>query len=163
MAKYTFLFVAICVSMFSCKEETVYIPPLGQNTSSNTSNNLKNIFIEEFTGVKCVNCPDGAAVIEDLKSKYKDRLVAVSIHAGFFAKKMTESKFDFKTAQGNSLLTYLGEPAGYPAAVINRKLFGANTDLVIIGTKALPRSVQRIPLSVAVNEREVSQIGRAHV
>jgi hypothetical protein len=143
MAKYTFLFIAICLSLLSCKEETVYIPPLGQTTGGNTNANLKNIFVEEFTGVKCVNCPDGAVQIEDLKAKYKERFFSVSIHAGFFAKKLPESKFDFKTPQGNSLLTYFGEPDGYPAAIINRKTLGANGNIVVVGKEQWAGLVQK--------------------
>ncbi len=132
MSKYFFFLFSICIFCSSCKEQPIIIPPLGQ-VSTSTGNNERTVFVEEFTGVKCVNCPDGAAEIENLKAKYKERLVAVSIHAGFFAKKLAESKFDFKTPLTTSLLNYLGEPDGYPALVVNRKPFGANNNLVVIG------------------------------
>jgi hypothetical protein len=132
MSKYSILLFSFGILFFSCKEETVRIPPLGQSNTGST-NSERTVFVEEFTGVKCVNCPDGAAEIENLKTKYKERLVAVSIHAGFFAKKLAESKFDFKTPLTISLLSYLGEPDGYPALVINRKSLGTNGNLVVIG------------------------------
>jgi hypothetical protein len=94
---------------------------------------LNNVLVEEFTGVKCVNCPDGAAEIQNLKDKYGEHLFVISIHAGFFAKKLPESKFDFKITKGVSLLNFLGEPDGYPAVVIDRKPLGANATMAVVG------------------------------
>lgn len=125
-----FLFFSIL--LFSCKEEPVYIPPLGQINPVNTTKPHR-VLIEEFTGVRCVNCPDGAAEIENLRSKYGENLVTVSIHAGDFAKKLSVSKYDFKIAEGVSLLNFLGSPEGYPSVVIDRKPLGTNNTLNIVG------------------------------
>lgn len=131
--KYSKLIVPfICMLLFSCKEEPIYIPPLGQNNPANTTRPHR-VLIEEFTGVRCVNCPDGAAEIENLRSKYGENLVTVSIHAGDFAKKLSASKYDFKIADGVSLLNFLGSPEGYPSVVINRKPFGTNNTLNVVG------------------------------
>jgi len=128
----SFIFFSLFILVLSCKEEPVVIPPLGQvNPGSNTTPH--RVLIEEFTGVRCVNCPDGAAEIENLRSKYGENLVTVSIHAGDFAKKLAASKFDFKIAEGVGLLNFLGSPEGYPSVVINRKPFGANNTLNIVG------------------------------
>lgn len=128
------LFALILALFFStCKEEVVFVPPLTGNNNNQPIGGERNVLVEEFTGVKCVNCPDGAIEIENLKKKYGERLVPISIHAGFFAKKLPESKFDFKTAQGNSLLNLLSEPEGYPAVVINRKNLGVNNTFPVIG------------------------------
>ena len=43
---------------------------------------VKNVLLEDFTGQKCVYCPKGIAVIEQLEGVYGDRLVAVAIHGG---------------------------------------------------------------------------------
>lgn len=122
----------LCMFFFSCKEEPIYIPPLGQNNPIKTTKPHR-VLVEEFTGVRCVNCPDGAAEIENLRSKYKENLVSVSIHAGDFAKKLSASKYDFKIADGVSLLNFLGSPEGYPSAVINRKPYGTNNTLNVVG------------------------------
>jgi hypothetical protein len=119
------LIVPTVLFLGACKEEPVVIPPLKVGE--------QKVLVEEFTGVKCVNCPDGAAEIENLKVKYKENLIPVSIHAGFFAKKLPESKIDFKISQGVNILGLLGEPEGYPAVVINRKALGDNGKLVVIG------------------------------
>ncbi|MDR2927126.1 MAG: Omp28 family outer membrane lipoprotein [Cytophagaceae bacterium] len=44
----------------------------------------KNILLFDFTDQTCVNCPDAAAKIEELKAVYGDTLIAVSIHAYAF-------------------------------------------------------------------------------
>lgn len=89
----------------------------------------KQVLIEEFTGVRCVNCPAGSAEIENLLSKYGDQLIAVSIHAGSFSPPYPQSVYDFRTDAGTNLLSFLGEPFGYPTAVVNRKKFEGEFDL----------------------------------
>lgn len=46
----------------------------------------RNVLVEDFTGQNCKNCPDAHVVIEQFQEAYgKDRVVAVSIHAGGLA------------------------------------------------------------------------------
>ena len=40
----------------------------------------KNILIEDFTGMRCVNCPNAAAEIQTLSNYYEGRIVSVAIH-----------------------------------------------------------------------------------
>ena len=109
-----------------CNEIEPTIPPL-----SATLGGERKVLIEEFTGVRCVNCPDGSAEIENIRSRYPDRVVAVSIHAGFFANPYPDSRYDFRTTAGTQLQTYLEEPQGYPSAVVNRKKFTGQTGLQV--------------------------------
>jgi hypothetical protein len=107
----------------ACKEQPIEIPPLGQGIVSQ-----RKVLVEEFTGVACVNCPQGAAELANLKGIYGENLVIVSIHAGEFSDPLPESKYNFKTEEGTNLENYLGTPIGYPTAVVNRKKFvGANS------------------------------------
>ena len=111
----------IILTFAACTEIAPIIPALGD----------KKVLVEEFTGVRCVNCPAGAAELENLKSIYGDRLVIVSIHAGDFAPPYSDSKFDFRTAEGSALETWLGTPLGYPTAVVNRKKFSGQQSLQV--------------------------------
>jgi hypothetical protein len=140
MKNYIYIIIALAISFFACKEEPIVIPPLsGNNGGGNVTTLAKKVLVEEYTGAGCVNCPDGALVLNDLKSNtYKENLIVVSVHAGFFTKKSQlpkESKFDFTTPKGNELQTYLGEPVGYPAAVINRKVRDATTGSLVTASK----------------------------
>lgn len=89
----------------------------------------RQVLIEEFTGVRCVNCPAGTEAIQVLLNTYGEQLVPVSIHAGFFAPPYNNSLYDFRTTEGNNILSYVGEPLGFPTAVVNRKLFAGEQDL----------------------------------
>ncbi len=90
---------------------------------STVDDQQRNVFVEEFTGFRCVNCPEGSQRIANFIDTYGDRLVAVSIHAGFFSNPYPENKYDFRTNEGNQLLQLLGPEGGYPAATIDRTKF----------------------------------------
>ncbi|MEO1624862.1 MAG: Omp28-related outer membrane protein [Bacteroidota bacterium] len=91
----------------------------------------RRVLIEEFTGVKCVNCPQASALIDELISIHGDKVVAVSMHTGFFARPYSDSKFDFRTDDGTQVLNFLKPPVGYPSAVFNRNQFDQEEDLQI--------------------------------
>ena len=40
----------------------------------------KNILIEDFTGMLCINCPNAAAEIQTLSKRYEGRVVSVALH-----------------------------------------------------------------------------------
>ena len=115
------LFVLMSLCFIRCTEIAPIVPPLGD----------KKVLIEEFTGVRCVNCPAGAAEIDNLKALYGDRLVVVSVHVGDFAPPFSDSRYDFRTTDGTALEQRLGTPLGYPSAVINRKKFAGQTGLQV--------------------------------
>jgi hypothetical protein len=110
---------------FSCDEVAPVLNPGGNGPNEDVpvEDQMRQVLIEEFTGVRCVNCPAGSEAIEVLLNTYGQQLVAVSIHAGFFAVPYPESDGELENAVGSSLLSLLGEPLGYPTAVVNRKRF----------------------------------------
>lgn len=108
----------------SCEEVAPVIDPCGGDPGGPmTGPQQKQVLIEEFTGVRCVNCPAGSEAIEALLNIHGERLIAVSIHAGFFAVPYPESNAELETETGSSILSLLGEPLGFPTAVVNRKQF----------------------------------------
>jgi len=127
-----FLFTTACsenmplIDCLSCDTETG--PPVEPED--------RKVVIEEFTGVRCVNCPAGSAEIQNLLSVYGERLIAISIHAGFYANPYPESQYDFSTPEGDNLETFLGIPIGYPTSVIDRKQFSGESDLQLEGTSS---------------------------
>lgn len=42
----------------------------------------RGVLLEEFTGQKCVNCPEAHDIIKGLKEQYGDQLIVVGIHSG---------------------------------------------------------------------------------
>jgi len=105
------------IPCLSCEDEQVSITPTD-----------KKVLIEEFTGVRCVNCPAGSAEIENLLDIHGAQLIAVSIHAGFFSTPYANSNEDYTIPEGTALESFLDSPLGYPTAVIDRKLFENQDD-----------------------------------
>jgi hypothetical protein len=92
---------------------------------------MRNVLIEEVTGVKCPNCPAGAKMLKDLDTTNGDRLVIIALHSHNLADPIVgtthDSKYDFRV---NALLDHYkffanGEPSK-PAAIINRTPDGAD-------------------------------------
>ncbi|HFA52153.1 MAG TPA: Omp28-related outer membrane protein [Bacteroidetes bacterium] len=127
MQRQIFFLLFIVFSFYACEE----VPPVvtgsmgGGNGGGNTTveNQQRQVLIEEFTGVRCVNCPTGSLVIEDLLAANGEQLIAVSIHAGEFSPPFPQSLYDFRTDVGTSIINFVGQPFGYPSAVIDRKEF----------------------------------------
>ena len=79
----------------------------------------KNVLIEEFTGVRCPNCPDGSILAENLAAQSNGRLQIISIHSGFFATPYPGEP-DLEIQQGTNIESLLGGAVNYPSASINR-------------------------------------------
>lgn len=126
---------SIVLGCFSCEEVPVQVIPVAEQGECATIDRSiieaqqRQVLIEEFTGVRCVNCPEGSEEIKALINQYGEQIVAISIHSGFFSNPYPESLFDLRTNVGDALLNFLGAPLGYPAAIINRKNFGSGTRL----------------------------------
>lgn len=77
MKKYIYLFALISLFVacdhISEGDELIYIK---QKPAQRV------VLLEDFTGQKCVNCPFGTEVIEQLLKVYGDTVVAVGIHSG---------------------------------------------------------------------------------
>ena len=43
---------------------------------------VRCVLLEDFTGQRCVNCPKGAEIIDQLLAEYGENVVAVGIHGG---------------------------------------------------------------------------------
>lgn len=76
--------------------------------------------IEEFTGIYCGNCPDGAAYVSRLQLAQPELVHSIAIHAGHYAD--TEGKPtmpDFTTPAGDEIFAYY-DPGFFPSGMVNR-------------------------------------------
>lgn len=132
MKKLLFLLAISSLFFFGCEEIAPNVTGSmggGDGGGGNVDDQERQVLIEEFTGVRCVNCPAGSAAIEDLLATHGAQLVAVSIHAGEFSPPYQESNYDFRTSEGDQIINYVGVPFGFPTAVVNRKEFEGNFGL----------------------------------
>lgn len=122
------LVIAFATLVTGCKEIPIVIP--------NTSTSSRKVLVEEVTGVRCQNCPDGTRELVALQNNLgADNLVVVSIHqaGGTYSLPFTmeppTNLYDFRFPDAKTLANFLGAPDGYPAATINRHLTEGNTSL----------------------------------
>lgn len=132
------LILFFALFQFSCEEIGPNID-LGGNGGGGvvTGAQERKILIEEFTGVQCVNCPEGSEVIESLVETYGSQLIPISIHAGFFSNPYPQSNYDFRTNDGDQIDALLGTASAWPAASINRTVF-EGADGFIVGKNSWP-------------------------
>ncbi len=76
------------------------IPPTPEDDPEKPTAATRNILIEDFTGQKCVNCPDGTKIIDQLQEAYPDRIIAVGIYSGPFGKTPTGGLLPLSTQMG---------------------------------------------------------------
>lgn len=132
--KNTFILIFLACFFFACEENMPEIACLScDNEEVIITPQDRRVLIEEFTGVRCINCPAGSVEIENLLSIHGDKLIAVSIHAEFFANPYSENQYDFRTDGGEFIISLLGLPEAYPSAVIDRKQFTGESDLQLVG------------------------------
>lgn len=134
MKRYSlFLLVIGLFFLGSCDE--IVDPIGGGGTGGGTGGGDKQdrtVIVEEFTGVACVQCPEGSLKIEQLLDINGDQLIAVSLHAaGVFSIPYPQNVFDFRTSQGFQLFDYLGPVDGYPSATVNRKVFNGESGKIL--------------------------------
>jgi hypothetical protein len=149
-----YLLLASTMLFTACEEIT---PPgldleneLGSGGNNNNSDTVRRVMIEEFTGVKCVNCPGGSAEIENLLAQHGDKLVAVSIHTGFFSQVYPQSTQNLTVAEGTAINATYGPVTGYPAAIVNRKAFNGQSARPLILSDWGPRIADELAESAKV-------------
>ncbi len=105
----------------SCEETPVTIPELSVGD--------RKVLVEELTGVRCPNCPDGTAALVDLGNQLGDNLIVVSIHAApGYDSPYPENKYDFRTPDGSALANFIGQASFFPTASINRRIVPPETE-----------------------------------
>lgn len=113
MYKYSLLFIMVLI-ISSCREKDVLVPPFVAPESDRV------VLIEELTGVRCPNCPSGAAMLDDLSSLYEGKIVIMAVHGDFDTEPLPVSKYDFRTEETRALENYLRPFYGKPSIAVNR-------------------------------------------
>lgn len=80
----------------------------------------RHAVIEEFTGIFCGNCPDGAAYVSRLQLAQPELVHSIAIHAGHYADTEGNTGLpDFTTSVGDEIFTYY-DPGFFPSGMVNR-------------------------------------------
>ncbi|QQS29608.1 MAG: Omp28-related outer membrane protein [Sphingobacteriales bacterium] len=132
-----FLFWTFLLVVFnSCKEIPPYID-FTETLSDTTyvdiveSPQIRLVILEEFTGVRCVNCPAGHEVSKALLAANPNRFAYMVLHAGFLTQPYADSQQQFVIDETTFLYDFLEVPA-VPAAAINRVQYSGENFLSIL-------------------------------
>jgi hypothetical protein len=90
----------------------------------------RKVLLEEYTGRKCGNCPEGSHEADSIVQLYGSKVVSITIHSGYFAKPdaSVNYSYDMRSATGTIYddffkVGYLGNPNG----MVNRIDYDPNT------------------------------------
>lgn len=87
----------------------------------------KAVFIEDFTGYNCTNCPKAAEKIDEIEAKFKNRVVSMGVHSStvgsFVNPNAKGAKHDFRSEDGDRIAAMLATSGSLPEGVFGRWKF----------------------------------------
>lgn len=104
------------------------------------------VLLEDYTGQRCPNCPEGTRIVEQLTEQYGDRFIAVSIHAGDFGVPVGYKRYTgLMQPFGNDMASTRGIET-YPSGVIAG---GGHSDRTLWAAEV--RNAMTIPSTCHIN------------
>lgn len=138
---YKFITIIALMSMGACKEKDVLID-FGLKdgvvdttyTAAIEAPQPHVVFIEEFTGASCTNCPDGHKTVASILDANPGKVVAVAYHTfnpGSIFKPVNrpnaQSKYDLRDSSATQISTSIyGGVGSIPIAGIDRVMLGSS-------------------------------------
>ena len=108
----------------------------------------RKVLIEDFTGQRCVNCPNATDEIHHLQETYgEDNIIAVGIHSGPLGFKGSGKVVGLKTDLGDTYYYNWGLDH-QPVGLVNRE---APSDYPAWQGQVMRLITQKSPLSLAIN------------
>lgn len=81
----------------------------------------RNVLVEEFTGQRCINCPNAANTLHDIQKNYSsNNVIVVSIHGGNLAVANSSKTVGFRTKLADLYYNNYNKPL-LPSAIINKQ------------------------------------------
>jgi hypothetical protein len=106
---------------------------------------VKRVLLEDYTGHKCVNCPEASIIAHSLEASSGGKLIVLAVHAGFQALPGTgEYAPDYRSAAGEVWNVDFGINSINPLGMVDRKEFD--------GTRVLSKDVWSNDVTIALNE-----------
>lgn len=117
---YIILFVLLLTGCEVIREDDRLIPVNPGDVGA------KRHLLLEFTGFRCVNCPDAAELAAKLKQTYGEQLYIVSLHPA--SNPFTQGKYDYTCPAADSIYQWMGGTPGtpFPTGNIDLKPFGGS-------------------------------------
>jgi hypothetical protein len=90
----------------------------GNNGGGETPTVQKYVLLEDYTGVKCVNCPAAGELALQLQEQYHHNVIVLGVHAGDLA---NFPLFNLKTPEGDAWWSQFNFQQN-PIGTVNRKM-----------------------------------------
>jgi hypothetical protein len=105
---------------------------------------VKKVLLEDYTGHKCVNCPEATLIAHNLEALYDGRLIVMAVHAGIFAEPSATGDFtaDYTSPAGDTWNSVFGITSN-PNGLVNRKDFGSG-GVTVLGKDLWSESVSQL-------------------
>lgn len=148
--KFIFSILTVYLVVTACKETPPYINLTPSNVNTDTTYIIQQIpaaqastvLIEDFTGVRCPNCPDAQVEAKNLMANNPGRVHVITIHPLNLLNSLTKplsidigdevsSKYDFRTLAGKEIFSLIGITNALPKGAVNRRLFSGETERAI--------------------------------
>jgi len=68
----------------------------------------KRVLLIDFTGIRCVNCPEAHEKMHQFQNIYPDKFIPISIHGTGLAYPVGEYNIDLRTPDGNTIISTFG-------------------------------------------------------
>ncbi|MBQ6069410.1 MAG: Omp28-related outer membrane protein [Bacteroidales bacterium] len=119
--------LSLLLSFASCDkiDEDKYVVFAGASgtwyDSEANISNVQRAFVEKYTGVRCVNCPNADVVLHAAAEKYGDQLVIAAVHVPNNFGKPLHGEQDLRTEKGSTWFnTFFSTSQNLPSALLNR-------------------------------------------
>jgi hypothetical protein len=116
----------------SCdKIQEPFLKPIGHE-GPGPGQEVRKVLLEDYTGHKCPNCPEGAQIASNMITLYQDKIVLLTVHAGYYSAPDASGLFtdDFRTQEGTAWNDFFGFQF-YPAGMVNRTSYQGSRVLLI--------------------------------
>ena len=128
------IFRILCALSLMTILSKIFLNKCQAQTFVDTTQQNKNIILEEFTGIGCVYCPDGHLIAQNLHNANPNDVFLINIHTGGYANPQGPGT-DFNTSFGAAIASQ-SNLGGYPAGTVNRHQFSMSQN----GGTAMSRS-----------------------
>ena len=118
----------------------------------------RSVLLEDFTGQRCVNCPNAADEIAKLHEQYGDAIIAVSIHSGPLGFRTNSRFLGLATDEGDEYYNHWNLEF-QPVGLINR---GAPAEFTAWGTLIRDALQRPAPVDIELEVTENEEGLNAH-
>jgi Outer membrane protein Omp28 len=159
--KKSIIILGLAFIINSCVKEQ---PPAGLNitqtiiqkdstyiTASIPAKQIKNVLLEELTGVRCANCPVGAAIIKGIETANAPRVIVAKLHSNFLADPIKATDPDLRTDDAQTLSTSLSNSGAKPSSGVDRIYNSVNEPYVFVVGSVAGKVASQLAKATIVN------------